>query len=86
MGKYNAIHNGNRCKIEVQCLHDCGKNFELDVATKDLVAWRNGTLIQDAFPYLLPDQRELLITNICGECWKKMFSPEPEGLINEEVE
>lgn len=84
MGKYNAIRNGDRCKVEVECLHGCGKKFELDVATKDLVAWRNGTLIQNAMPYLTPDQRELLITNTCGECWNKMFPPEPEEKKNEE--
>lgn len=31
-----------------------------------------GALIQDALPLLTPQQRELLISGICDECWNSM--------------
>lgn len=29
---------------------------------------------QDAFPYLSADERELIISGTCSECWDKLFS------------
>ena len=33
---------------------------------------------QDAFPYLTPNERELIISGTCAECWDKMFGDEEE--------
>lgn len=53
----------------------CGKkNPPLMVRPQDNGAWLNGTLAQKAFPYLTADERETLISGICPECWKAMFS------------
>ena len=40
--------------------------------------WERGQIpfIQDAFFGLTPDQRELLITGICGKCFDGMFADE----------
>lgn len=35
-----------------------------------------GALVQDAFPNLTPEQRELLITGTHPECWDAMMGPE----------
>lgn len=32
--------------------------------------------IYDIFPEKTPDERELLITGLCGECWDKLFGDE----------
>lgn len=32
--------------------------------------------VQDAFPEMEPDKRELLISGICPECWKQMWGGE----------
>lgn len=42
----------------------------------DLAAWKRGTLIQDAMPYLSDGEREILISKTCGECWDAMFGEE----------
>lgn len=55
----------NRCKDQV----------EMKVVQVDYEAWENGKLIQDAMPYLSADEREVLISGICGPCFDKMFSP-----------
>lgn len=41
--------------------------------------------IQHIFPYLSPEQRELLISHICPECWNDMF-PSEEELEGEEYD
>jgi hypothetical protein len=51
----------------------CAKEQALTVRAVDLLAWRNGTAIQNAMPYLNADDRELLISGICGVCFDRMF-------------
>ena len=64
---------GMKSMIAVQCTSSCNKVFTLMVVPADLSKWQNGELIQNAMPYLTPDERELLISGTCGDCWKKMF-------------
>jgi hypothetical protein len=45
----------------------------MEVKTIDLAAYEDGELIQSAFPYLTPGQRELLVTGITDEMWDDMF-------------
>lgn len=45
----------------------------VDVKQTDLDAFEDGALIQDAFPYLTNEQRELIITGITEEMWGEMF-------------
>jgi hypothetical protein len=41
--------------------------------------WQSGDYIQDALPMLSADERELLISGICGHCFDTMFcEEEPE--------
>ena len=58
--------------VEVPC-GDCGKNKSFIVNDADLIAWHEGKHIQDAMPYLTAEQREMLISDTCQECWDKMF-------------
>ena len=61
--------------LEIPCPF-CGKISKLKVSTKvwrdGLTAYRNGALIQTAWPTLTPSSRELLKTGICDECLIKM--------------
>ena len=34
--------------------------------------WRSGEHIQQAMPYLTSDEREILISKICGRCYDMM--------------
>jgi hypothetical protein len=56
-------------EICTKCLTEVLISVEYD----DYEAWRNGELIQNAMPYLTADQREILISNICGDCFDLMF-------------
>lgn len=57
----------------INCV-ECGNPEVIKFNIADYNAWRSGTLIQDAFPYLSPGQREMFKTAICPICWKNMFS------------
>ena len=61
------------------CCPKCGQVINVTVEKKDLNRWaRREGLIQDIFPYLPPTERELFLSGICEECWKKMFDFENE--------
>ena len=64
-----------KSKVQVDC-NLCSKGFILHVHEKDLADWREGKLIQDAMPYLSASERELLISNICEDCFTKLFVEE----------
>ena len=55
-----------------------GENHYMDVKQIDLVAYQDGAHIQDAFPYLTADQRELILTGMTDEMWKDAFGDEEE--------
>ena len=50
----------------------CGKRSQLTVESEAFYQWRNGTLIQDAFPELSFNERELLMTGTHSLCWKRL--------------
>ena len=60
-------------KVSVTCPF-CGKESFLTLSANDFNAWQNGELVQNAFPYLDANERELLVSGICPDCWDKMFS------------
>lgn len=55
----------------------CGKTTPVQIrCVADYNTWQNGKCVQDAFPYLSADERELLISGICSTCWNEMFDEE----------
>lgn len=60
----------------------CNKYQDIYLSERDYREWKGGKLIQTALPYLTVDERELLISKTCGECWEKMFTS--EGDTNDE--
>lgn len=52
----------------------CHAKTCVDVNEKDYRAWlEEGTMIQDAMPYMDATNREVLISGICPTCQKKYF-------------
>jgi len=68
-----------RDHVELVICQHCLRKFELKVNKADLVAWVKGTKIQFAMPYLTDDERELLISQTCGECWDELFKEDEAG-------
>ena len=56
----------------------CGHANEVEVNEIDYLDWQDGMLVQNAFPYLSANEREMLISGICPTCLEKMFPPEED--------
>lgn len=56
----------------------CGRANEVEVNEMDYLDWSDGELAQVAFPYLSADEREMLISGICPDCWDGMFGGDEE--------
>ena len=50
----------------------------MDVKMIDLGAYEDGELIQNAFPYLNNEQRELMLTGLTDDVWDEVFGDEEE--------
>jgi hypothetical protein len=57
------------------CIH-CGEDNQITLDAVALANWRNRELIQNVFPNLNYNQRELIQTGIHPECFDAMFPPE----------
>jgi hypothetical protein len=51
----------------------CGDVNQVTISEAQWWRWQMGELIQNVAPELSPEERELLISGICSECWNKMF-------------
>jgi hypothetical protein len=50
--------------------------MDLPITAEQYAAWESGTLAQNAFPRLTPDQREFIMTGITPEEWAEAFPEE----------
>jgi DNA-directed RNA polymerase subunit RPC12/RpoP len=67
-----VVETGFKCR-------NCGKNFVFPVYEDDILRYQSGEVnIQDAFPYISPGYRELMISHICPDCWDELFGFEEE--------
>lgn len=64
-------------KIQKQCMV-CKENHIIEMTDKAYGLWRQGEHIQDIAPDLTIDERELLISGVCGKCFDEMFAEEEE--------
>lgn len=51
----------------------CNSEHTMLVNMEDAYDWRDGKFVQDAFPYLTADEREILISGTCGKCFDSIF-------------
>ncbi len=63
--------------ILITCIQ-CGANHIVHASSKGLAEWSSGTPIQFALPELSAADRELLISNICNDCFDNMFAEHAE--------
>ena len=52
--------------------------MELDVTSKQIVAWEKGEMIQNVFPHLTAGEREFIKTGITPDDWNTMFGDDYE--------
>jgi hypothetical protein len=58
--------------------YQCKTAQEIIVADAALRKFRAGGFAQDCFPGLPAEQREFLISGICGKCWDELFKESEE--------
>lgn len=57
----------------------CDNVHTVYVNTRDYKDWADGKgLIQDIFDYLSSNERELLLSNICGKCFDEMIETQDD--------
>jgi hypothetical protein len=62
--------------VDIECVH-CRRWFNILVNRHDLGDWLSGSLpIKSALSYLSANERELLSSGTCGECFDEMFTPD----------
>lgn len=49
------------------------RSMELDVTEQEFIDWRNGELVQNAFPNLTASEREFIISGMTDEEWDEAF-------------
>lgn len=63
----------------VKC-HMCNKQYNIMVTEDSAIEWMspNRRLVQEVFPYLTPDERELITSHTCPVCWDNLFGTDEE--------
>lgn len=62
-------------QIQTMSCVACNKTTYMSVKKSGLESW-NSVYVQDAFPELNADDRELLMTGTHATCWEDMFGEE----------
>lgn len=61
-------------QINIKC-NQCKKVFHFTITEEQYKQYISGEgLIQNIFPEIQPEYRELFISQICPDCWNKIFS------------
>ena len=66
----------NKMEIVTHNCPICNKYTVMVVDIAEFNAWRAGLLIQQAFPTMSQEDRELLISGTHPDCWDSLFSEE----------
>lgn len=56
----------------------CGRASSLTVDAAKVARWRSGEHVQDVWPELPADERELLIAGTHPKCWDELFAEDDE--------
>ena len=66
---------GERIRFQPHDCTVCGKIHEpVILDAEKFYRWKGGECIQDVFPEMTKDQREILISGTCPECFKELCS------------
>lgn len=63
--------NGENVRLEGYSL--AGRPVDITVKLVDINQWLNGASVQEVFPYLTADEREVCISGIDGIQWSEMY-------------
>ena len=75
--KVFKVQTGAHYILSGECIM-CKIPQAVTVTTQAFFNWQHGTFVQNAFPEATSDQREFLVSGICGKCFDKMFAESDE--------
>jgi hypothetical protein len=81
---YEEKINPHRYIFKGPCIK-CKKIIEVAVRGPELYRYRQGDFIQDALKSNTPEEREFLMSGICGKCWDEISDP-PKDLEDQDLE
>lgn len=59
--------------VSIKC-KECGKEYKFVITEEQYIKYTRGeSLIQDILPEFSSELREMFISQICPDCWKKIF-------------
>lgn len=69
---------GKNGHIGIHCV-DCGQVVEVPITEEELLKWDPRTThVQEQFPQVAPELREMFVSGICPKCWNELFPPEDD--------
>lgn len=75
------ITHGSETILKTTCFV-CGKVSEVRVPTKQFFdKYCKGSAVQDAFPEMSVEDRELIVSGMCKECQKVYFADNNEEVV-----
>lgn len=66
----------------------CGKEHLTEMPIDKYRRWHDGEHLQKVFPDWTPDQREIVISGTCPQCWDQHMSdedPDPDPAVQSDV-
>ena len=70
--KHSVTIDETTVVVDVTC-KKCNTNHTIVLDKDRYIKWMTGTSIQQVFPEISLDTRELLISGICGSCFDNLF-------------
>ena len=69
------VMSDSRVQFNVGC-RCCDATYTFVVLPEQFELWHLGAFVQDAFPNMPREWREMLISSTCPSCWNDMFKEE----------
>jgi len=79
ISKPNRINDDKNFSVSKVC-RLCHKEHKIKMNYNHFMDWKNGMFIQNALPYLNEDERKLLISGVCRECFDNIGEEHESGL------
>lgn len=78
MKKHIAIGSikAGEITLIVRCT-GCGEGTAFTLSTKDVSSWQEGANIQDVWPEMSREHREMLVSGTCTPCWEELMGIDP---------
>ena len=74
----DVYETNNSGWVTIEVIDVANESHYMDVKQLDLDAYEDGALIQDAFPYLTNEQREIILSGMTDDMWGDMFPNDEE--------